>query len=78
MSLRRTLRALLRVSVVGSFALAVLALPIRVGVDVDDTVTAPPLASSLLLGGSSSLLAIAGCLLRKRYAAQGIGAKPFA
>ena len=62
--IRPRLRTLLRLVAAGSLTVAFIACPITVTVDLDAPLTAPPLASSLLLGSSSALLAVAGCLLR--------------
>jgi hypothetical protein len=53
-----------RLAAVGSLTVAVILSPITVIVDFDEPLMAPPLASTLLLGSSSTLFAIAGCLLR--------------
>ena len=62
--MRFRLRTLCRLVAVGSLTVAAIVCPITVIVDFDEPLMAPPIASTLLLGSSSTLLAVAGCLLR--------------
>ena len=66
--IRSRLRTLSRLVAVGSLTVAAIVSPITVIVDFDEPLMAPPLASTLLLGSSSTLFAIAGCLLRHHVA----------
>ncbi len=68
MEMRRILRGLIRAAVMGVAVLVVCSAPITV--DLDAPVKPPPLASTLLVIGSSSLLVIAGCTLRQREPAR--------
>lgn len=64
--MRSRLPTLRRLFVAGSLTVAATVCPITVIVDFDGPLMAPPLASTLLLGSSSTLLAVAGCLLRQQ------------
>ena len=64
--IRSRLRTLSRLVAVGSLTVAAIVCPITVIVDSDEPLRAPPLASTLLLSSSSTLLAVAGCLLRRQ------------
>ena len=64
--MRQVLRGLIRGAAIGFAALAVISSPITVTVDFDAPVKPLPLASTLLVIGSSSLLAAAGIALHHR------------
>jgi hypothetical protein len=70
---RAPVRAILRLCVAGSIVLAATLCPIAVAVDLDALMEAPPLASTLLLGSASGLLALVGCVLRQCRAAHHAG-----
>jgi len=62
--------------VAGSIVVVVAVMPVTVRLDFHEPLTAPPAAATILLGGSSTLLGIAACVLRRRHAVQGISATP--
>jgi len=70
------LRTLLRLFIAGSITLFATVCPMTVIVDFDAPLTAPPLASTLLLVGSSTLVALAGSLLRQHRGAPAVDAPP--
>jgi hypothetical protein len=74
--IRSRLGTLSRLVAVGSLTVAAIVCPITVIVDFDEPLMAPPLASTLLLGSSSTLLAVAGYLLRHQRGVAPVDAPP--
>lgn len=62
------LRMLGPLGALGCATVVAILCPLFVSVELTGSLRAPPIASSLLLGGSSTLLAVAGCLLRQQRA----------